>query len=376
MVEIESINIIRIAVRDNKNNDTLIQVFKQIKKMNNKIDYKAVFNEIWKHRKLYIYILPATAIITSLYIICIPREYVTETKVAPETGSSSQNSIIGSIASSFDMDLSNIESSDAITPMIYPELLEDNRFISELFNIKLKSSDGKIETNLYNYTKKYQKYPWWTICSAWIRMKITPKKNDSNMGKSKKYDPYVLTKNENDVITFIRKSIKVSVDKKTGVITIKTQAQDPLICKTLADSVREHLQQFIIKYRTNKARTDYDYYHKLTLDAKRDYERARELYGSFADANTEIILQSVKSKQDDLENDMQLKFNTYSTMNTQLQAAKARIQERTPAFIIVKGASMPIKPDSPKRMLFVIGMVLLAFIGTSTYILKDILTSK
>ena len=114
----------------------------------------------------------------------------------------------------------------------------------------------------------------------------------------------------------------------------------------------------------------------MTLDAKRDYERARELYGSFADANTEIILQSVKSKQDDLENDMQLKFNTYSTMNTQLQAAKARIQERTPAFIIVKGASMPIKPDSPKRMLFVIGMVLLAFIGTSTYILKDILTSK
>ena len=46
MVEIESINIIRIAVRDNKNNDTLIQVFKQIKKKKNKIDYKAVFNEI------------------------------------------------------------------------------------------------------------------------------------------------------------------------------------------------------------------------------------------------------------------------------------------------------------------------------------------
>ena len=73
---------------------------------------------------------------------------------------------------------------------------------------------------------------------------------------------------------------------------------------------------------------------------------------------------------------MQLKYNTYSTMNTQLQAARAKIQERTPAFILVKGASMPIKPEKPKRMLFVLGMTLLAFLGTSAYVLKDILKSE
>lgn len=343
--------------------------------MGNKIDYKAVFKEIWKRRKLFYIIIPATVVISSLYIICIPREYVSETKVAPETGAPSQNGMLGSIASSFGVDLSNMESSDAITPLIYPELLEDNRFIADLFAIKLKSNDGKINTDLYTYAKKHQEYPWWTKCIAWIRVMLTPKEKDLR-AKGNGYDPYVLPKKENDIIEFIRKSLKVSVDKKTGVITIKTQAQDPLICKTIADSVREHLQQFIIKYRTNKARTDYEYYHKLAADAKRDYERARQLYGSFADANTEIILQSVRSKQDDLENDMQLKFNTYSTISTQLQAARAKIQERTPAFILVKGASMPIKPDSPKRMLFVLGMTVLAFLGTSAYVLKDILVSK
>lgn len=29
----------------------------------------------------------------------------------------------------------------------------------------------------------------------------------------------------------IRKSINISVDKKTGVITIKSKAQDALVCK-------------------------------------------------------------------------------------------------------------------------------------------------
>lgn len=343
--------------------------------MSNKVDYTAVLKEIWKRRKLFYFTIPATFIISSLYIICIPREYRSETKVAPETGSTSQNGMLGSIASSFGVDLSDMESSDAITPLIYPELLEDNRFIADLFGIRLKSSDGKIDTDLYTYVKKYQEYPWWTKCMAWVKALFT-QADEQNGVKADEYNPYVLPKKENDIVEFIRQSLKVSVDKKTGVITINTQAQDPLICKTIADSVREHLQQFIIEYRTNKARTDYDYYHKLAIDAKRDYERARQLYGTFADANTEIILQSVKSKQDDLENDMQLKFNTYSTLNTQLQAARAKIQERTPAFILVKGASMPIRPASPKRMIFVLGMSLLAFFCTSAYILRDILASK
>ena len=86
----------------------------------------------------------------------------------------------------------------------------------------------------------------------------------------------------------------------------------------------------------------------------------------------DILLESFKSKQNDLENDMQLKYNAYSTMNNQLQAAKAKIQERTPAFTLIKGAAVPLKPESPKRMMFIFVMLLLAFSGTTVYIMKSI----
>lgn len=340
----------------------------------NKVDYTTVFKEIWRRKKLFYKTIPLAVILSSLYIICIPRVYVSETKVAPETGSSSQNGMLGSIASSFGVDLSNMESSDAITPLIYPELLEDNNFISNLSHVKLKSKDGLINTTFYNYINKLQKNPWWTKCIGWIRALFTP--TPKVTAQQSEYNPYILTKSENDVLEGMRQSIKISVDKKTGVITINTEAQDALICKVLADSVREHLQQFIIKYRTNKARTDFEYYKKLTEDAKHDYERARQLYGVFSDSNTDVTLQSVRSKQEDLENEMQLKFNTYSTLNTQLQTCRAKIQERTPAFTLVKGASMPITPASPKRMFFVLAMTIITFIGTSLYVLKDIIKDK
>ena len=110
-----------------------------------------------------------------------------------------------------------------------------------------------------------------------------------------------------------------------------------------------------------------EYYKKLTEKAKADYEKARMLYGSYADANTEVILESFKSKQEDLENDMQLKFNNYSAVMNQFQLARAKVQERTPAFTILQCATVPIKPTGPKRMIFVLFMVFLTFFGISIY---------
>ena len=132
--------------------------------------------------------------------------------------------------------------------------------------------------------------------------------------------------------------------------------------------MRQKLQQFITSYRTNKARTDLEYYKKLTAEAKHIYERARQVYGSYSDANAGVILESYRAKRNDLENDMQLKYNTYTALNNQLQAAKAKVQERTPAFTVIKGADVPVKPSKPKRVIFVLAMTFLAFIGTGLYI--------
>ena len=130
---------------------------------------------------------------------------------------------------------------------------------------------------------------------------------------------------------------------------------------------------FITSYRTSKARIDEKYYRNLVAEAKRDYEQSRRKYGSYADANTDVVLTSIRAKQDDMENDMQLKYNAYSALMTQYQAAKAKVQERTPAFTVVKGASVPLKPTGPKRMLFVIGMCVLAVVVLSIYSIKDLI---
>jgi len=339
-------------------------------KNTNVIDLRIIVKKIWRKRRLFYKVWAATFVLSAIYIVGIPRYYTTEARVAPELENSISGGTLGSIASSFGFDLNNMQTNDAIYPQLYPDLMEDNKFVTNLFNIKVISQDGEINTNYHDYLKKHQKRSVWSYPTSWISSLFKSKKKTTGGGKGAS-DPYELSEDENNVAEAIRANIQFGFNEKTGVITIKTKAQDAKICRTLADSVMEHLQDFITAYRTNKARIDYEYYKQLATKAKQDYEKVRRQYGSLSDANTNVKLHSVELQLQDMENEMQLKFNSYTTVSAQLEAAKAKVQERTPAFTLLKGASVPIKPAGPKRMLFVFFMLVLATIICSIVVLRD-----
>jgi uncharacterized protein involved in exopolysaccharide biosynthesis len=57
-----------------------------------------------------------------------------------------------------------------------------------------------------------------------------------------------------------------------------------------------------------------------------------------------------------------LKYNIYQQVVEQLQLAKAKVQERTPAFTIVQGATVPIKHSSRPKVVTLIIWMLLGFL--------------
>lgn len=336
------------------------------------IDLRVIFSRMWANKKLFCIVLPIVFVLSTAYIMCIPRTYNSSLSLAPEINNSSNLSgTIGSLASSFGFDLGNMETTDAINPMLYPDLMDDNGFVVGLFDVKVATTDGAIRCSYYDYLTKHQDSPFWTQGMNSIKDLFATKEPSGKASGDN--NPYMLSKKQDGVANAIRKSVTINVDKKTAVITISTEAQDPLICKTLADSVKERLQVFITNYRTSKARVDEQYYKRLVTEAKRDYDKARQNYGSYADANMDVVLTSMRAKQDEMENEMQLKYNTYSTMMTQYQAAKAKVQERTPVFTVIQGAAVPLKPTAPKRMFFVIGMCFAAIIVLSVYSVRDLI---
>ena len=348
---------------------------------NNKdlIDIGQIVRRLLSKKKTFAIVLAVTFVVSCALILCVPRTYTCEVKLAPELGGSQMGGI-ESLASSFGVNLGDAfgESTDAIGPDLYPDLIESTDFQVSLFPIRVKSIDGSIDTNYYNYLDKMQKKAFWTV---WLNAlkNLLPKDNTPRPTIGKKdgeIDPFMLTKRQYNLAKSMNKKIVCTLDKKTYVISIVVTDQDPLICATLADSIKNRLQDFITEYRTKKAKNDLEYSKKLFAESKKNYLKAQQRYAEYADSYTNVVLKSYQSKVDEMENEMQLQYNNYTAMAAQLQAAKAKLQEKTPAFTTLQGATVPVKATGPKRMLFVLGMLILAFIVTSFVLTKDILFKR
>lgn len=338
------------------------------------IDVVAIVRLMWQHKKLYYIALPIVFVLSCLIIVCVPRYYTSTAKLAPEL-SSFNSSSLGDIASSFGFDLGGASNNngDAIFPELYPELISSNDFLVSMFDVKVRSDDGSINTTYYDYLAKKQQTAWWTKCFYGIKQIFT--KVDST-SVSAKVNPFKLTKSQNDIAQMIAKKVSCTVDKKNYVISISVEDQDPLIAATIADTVQDRLQQFITDYRTSKAKKDLDYYKKLCANAKSKYDKVRQTYGSYADANQDVVLESYKLKENDLENEMQLLYNNYTAMQAQVQQAQAKLLMQTPAFTTLQNASVPLKPSGPKRMIFVLAMTFVAFMIITIYSIRDIIFTE
>ena len=134
-----------------------------------------------------------------------------------------------------------------------------------------------------------------------------------------------------------------------------------MVAALVADSVKQHLQVAITEYKTKKACNDLQYIQRLFEEARSQYDKARQTYAAYADANQEVTLQAYKMKADDLENDMQLKYNIYTQVVEQLQLAKAKVQERTPAFTVIESAAVPLRASSKSRASMVITYLFFGF---------------
>ena len=316
---------------------------------------------MWQYKKKFILPVVATCLGTYLFLVCLPRYYSATVKLAPESTSPNIGGGLSSIASSFGVKLGDMATSDAIVPEFYPDLMESTDFIVPLFYVEVETKDGDFKGPFVEYLTKAQPVAWWERLYNWTK-NLIKKPEPLNTGKGYKINPFQLNKTETEVVKGISGCINCRVDKKTDVISITTTARDPLVAAQLADSVKVKLQQFIIDYRTEKARGDVRHYTALSEQLKAKYDSAKTAYAEYVDTHRDLILQSYKSEEETYENELQAAYSAYNVVRQQLQYSESKLQERTPSFTVIQNATVPVKPAGPKRMFNSLAMAFLAFI--------------
>jgi len=335
------------------------------------IDLIELVKKIWSQRRLILKVCGIAVIVALVVAFSMPKEYTTTVILAPVLNSARGGSM-GQLAALAGINLQPQDMQDLSTN-VYPNIINSTPFLMGLFNVQVKDLPNQIDTSLYTYLDEHQKGTWWSyIFSAPFKLLGLFSSKKESTGNTENSGITVISKRQADILKNLGNRISVSIDKKTGIITLSSTMQSSEISALIADTVTSYMQNYIISYRTKKACTDLDFSEALYQEAKEKYYKAQQAYAAYTDENIGIISARYRTTQERLQNEMNLSFGIYNQMAQQLQLAKVKVQDTTPVYTVVQPAVIPLRASSPRKMLILIGFVFLGFVGACGWILfKD-----
>ena len=300
---------------------------------------------IAEHKRSYVLWSLLFAVISGIFIFSLPRTYKSSTQVIPEESDADGLNIpknLSQLSSIAGVSIGGANGKDAINPDIYPDIFNSTTFLVDILALKVKTNSGR-EMSYQEYLQLHSPSPWWETAFHHIF-------KDKPQLPIKAISPTHFTKEQEQLIKTARKSINCEIDKKTGMIDLSTTTNDPVVSATLADAIMQRLQTYIIDYRTGKAKVDLKYAQLLFEESQKTYTQKQKAYVSYSDSHQDPVLSAYSTKLEELENEMQNAFNNMTQLNQQVNAAKAKLQERTPAFTVIQKAAIPVRPSGPKRV--------------------------
>ena len=304
-------------------------------------------------------------VIGIIVAISIPKQYTVEVTLSPEMGNNKGGGLSGLAASFLGSGVTMGDGTDALNASLSADIVSSTPFLLELSNMKVPVSGGE-EISLSSYLNE-ESSPWWGYVIGFPGMVMggakslfTENEDEPISSDRVSRGAIELSKKETEKIETLKKMIAAAVDKKTSMTSISVTFQNPKVAAVVADSVVKKLQEYIIDYRTFKAKEDCIYLEKLFKERQQEYYAAQKKYADYLDSHDNIILQSVRTEQERLQNDMSLAYQVYSQVASQLQVARAKVQEEKPVFAVVEPAVVPLEPSGTSRKVYVLAFIFLS----------------
>ena len=337
------------------------------------IDLMEYARKLWAARKLLLKVAGLAIIVGIVIALTTPKQYTVSVTLAPESSKSGGGGLSG-IASMLGVGGFNMGSDvDALNVTLYPDIVSSTPFILDLMDTPVSTIDEEQpDTTLVGYLKEYTSS---SLMGTVMSLPFKAIGGIMSLFKSEEevktdiINPFHLTQEQSQTVNGLKKMIVANVDKKTGVTTVSVTMQDPMVAAILTDTVIVKLKEHITKYRISKAEEDCKYWEELNRVRQDDYYMKQKKYAEYVDANKNVVLQSVRIEQERLQNEMNLAYQVYSNVATQLQMAKAKVQEAKPVFAVVEPASVPLQPSGTSRKMILLGVVFLAVAAAAAWVL-------
>lgn len=338
------------------------------------LDFGKYIKRLKANKRTILYWTLISIVVGILVALSMPRKYTVLTKLAPELSNNAVNRLT-SLSQLAGLNATMLGSTDAVYPMVYPDIVNSTEFIVDLFDtpVTFRQKKELVDTTLYEYILNNQKTsvigvvisaPFQLI--GWVKSWFVEEEEED---PDKPVDPFHLTKEQYRVAKMIKGGIEATIDKKTMVVSILVSMHDPIVSAQVSKAINENLQAYVTRYRTEKAKMDVAYYQKLYDEARAEYYAAQSRYARYVDLNHGAVMQRVRIEETRLQNEANLAFQLYNSCAQQLQTAEAKVQQETPAFVQIIPPTVPLRPAKPSRKMIVLIVTFLGFMAGCGYVM-------
>ena len=342
------------------NKEEIKQVLQEIEKEKNveaveesSIDWQDLLSKAWRGKKFIITVTVVFMFLGLISALTMTRIYTSKVTLVPELGKSTSSSL-SSLSNMLGLGGMTMGSSaDAYHVTVYPEVVASTPFVAKMFDMRVTDPKKGIDTTLIGYLSR-ERFSIGNVIGYVTKPIFSLFSNKEEETKGNELNLFHLTKEQDRIVKTMNKAIQVDVDKKTGETTIQVTMDNPVIAATVADTVCKHLREYIVEYRTRKAREDLENYKKIADESYQRYLKASKAYAYYQDHNRGLILNAVISEGSRLSNELQIASQLYQQMKLQAEMARGKVIDEKPVFAIIQPATVPLLPQNSRAKVLII----------------------
>ena len=363
------------------------------------IDLTDLARQLWARRKV-VWITMLVAFVLGLFIAIVsPEEYEASVVLMPQSSEASggiNSGLLRQFGGLAGLSLGG-GGSGTLTPTLYPNITQSTPFFLDVIErdmyfstldttVTLRQYFGKMDRpGMLDYLKTYTIGLPRLIINLPVRLinafddqpapiQPAPVVQDTlaeaGIIKSATDEPIILTGEQRSVIGKLMGRITTTIEDN-NTVKITAEMPDPLVAAEATEMAADYLTNYILEYRTEKVQQDLEFVQKQFNEKQTRYNAIQRRLARFRDRNLNIISETARIEQEQLESENQLAFGLYQSLAQQLEQAKIKVQEETPVFKVLEPIQVPMSKSKPNRELIIILSIFVgAFLGLGIIFLQ------
>lgn len=298
----------------------------------NEITISLITSRLWRHRK-WVFLWPiVVAVVVFVSVKLCPSYYRSQAVFRMEPKSSEVAKGLHGVATQLGFDVGKVHVyADGVSPKMYHYLFRSDKFTDELLSIRVTNDEGRQLT---------------------LSEHLGGESQEERRRRA-------------------HKAIICGINTVKTVIVINVADRDATVCATLADSVRDHLCNWLLDYRTQKYKERTDYLASEVDKARIEYLTAQKKYEDYADSHRDSEDGSlVATRIEELSEFAYNQFRIYRATLTQWQNADFQLHERAPVRLNVRNAAVSVEPAGPNAKFHAVMMALLTFVCMAIWLIR------